>query len=99
MDTIERYRTIVQDVLKPLSERRYTGRDVHNEAVFDTKNDRYIVMSVGWEHPKRIHGCIAHLDIIGVKVWILQDSTESGIAYDLEAAGIPKSDIVLGFHP
>jgi hypothetical protein len=99
MDKLERYREIIKNVLRPIAERRYTERDVQNEAVCDTANDRYLVMSIGWQYPKRVHGCIVHLDIIDGKVWIHQDSTEDGIAYDLEAAGIPKSDIVLGFHP
>lgn len=99
MEKIERYRDIVREVLTPLTQRKYSDRDVENEAVFDTLNDRYLVMSVGWEgRIRRIHGCLAHLDIIHGKVWIQRDGTEDGIAYDLEAAGIPKSDIVLAFH-
>jgi hypothetical protein len=33
------------------------------------------------------------------KCWIQRDGTESGIAHDLEAAGIPKDRIVLAFRP
>ena len=36
---------------------------------------------------------------IPYKIWIQRDGTEDGIATDLEAAGVPKSDIVLAFHP
>ena len=39
-----------------------------------------------------------HDDLIGDKCWIQRDGTEDSIAYDLEAAGIPKSQIVLAFH-
>lgn len=99
MDKLERYREIIRETLLPLIERQYSDRDVVNEAVFDEKNDRYLIMSVGWEGMiRRIHGCLAHLDIIDGKVWIQRDGTEDGIAYDLEAAGIPKSDIVPAFH-
>ena len=31
-------------------------------------------------------------------LWIQQDDTEYGIAYELEKAGIPKDRMVLGFH-
>lgn len=100
MDQVSRYRKIVRDILMPLTERRYSGLDVSNEAVFDEANDRYLIVSVGWEgNVRRIHHCLVHLDIINGKVWIQRDGTEDGIAYDLEAAGIPKSDIVLAFHP
>lgn len=99
MDKLAHYRTILQTVLFPLTERHYANADITNEAVFDEKNDRYLIMSVGWEgRTKRVHGCLVHLDIIDGRVWIQRDGTEDGIAYDLEAAGIPKSDIVLAFH-
>lgn len=99
MAALERYREIIKETLLPIAQRQYTDRDVMNEAVFDEKNDHYLVMSVGWEgRVRRIHGCLAHLDIINGKVWIQRDGTEDGIAYDLEAAGIPKSDIVPAFH-
>jgi hypothetical protein len=32
------------------------------------------------------------------RVWIQLDNTEDGIAEELISAGIPKQDIVLGFH-
>lgn len=100
MDQVSRYRKIVRDILMPLTERRYSGLDVTNDAVFDEANDRYLIVSVGWEgNVRRIHHCLVHLDIINGKVWIQRDGTEDGIAYELEAAGIPKSDIVLAFHP
>jgi hypothetical protein len=43
--------------------------------------------------------CVVHIEIIDGKVWIQEDGIEHGIATDLERAGIPKSDIVLGFQP
>src|SRR5438105_8840000 len=99
MDKVECYRKIIHDVLMPLTERRYSGLDVTNEAVFDEANYRYLIMSVGWEgNRRRIHHCLVHLDIINGKVWIQRDGTEDGIGYELEAAGIPKSDIVPAFH-
>jgi hypothetical protein len=99
MEKIERYRKLIQEILTPLVEREYSNRNVQNEAVFDTLRDRYLVMSVGWEGEiRRIHGCLAHLDIIDGKIWIQRDGTEDGIGYELEEAGVPKSDIVPGFH-
>jgi hypothetical protein len=100
MEKIERYRKIIYSVLTPLLSHRYSGLDVQNEAAFDEKNDRYLIMSVGWQQKKRrIHGCLIHLDIVDGKIYIQRDGTEDGIAYELEAAGVPKSDIVLSFHP
>ena len=62
---------IIRELLLPLTEARYANADITNEAVFDEHNDRYLIMSVGWEgRTKRIHGCLVHLDIIGGKVWM-----------------------------
>ncbi|MBC8141981.1 MAG: XisI protein [Armatimonadetes bacterium] len=101
MDTRNHYADIIKTILSPIAKRHYDGLNVSNEAVFDDTNGHYLVMSVGWESGdvRRIHHPLVHLDIIGGKVWIQRDGTEDGVAYDLEAAGIPKSDIVLAFHP
>ena len=47
---------------------------------------------------KGLGGCILHIDIIDGKIWIQHDGTEGGIALDLIDHGVPKQDIVLGFH-
>ena len=100
MDTLTRYRDIIRELLLPLTQVRYANADITNEAVFDEHNDRYLIMSIGWEgRTKRVHGCLVQLDIINGKVWIQRDGTEDGIGYELEAAGIPKQDIVPAFHP
>ena len=78
---------------------QYANGEIQNEAVFDRENDRYLIVSVGWQDIKRIHGCLVHIDIIDGKVWVQRDGTEDGIAPALVAAGIPKEHIVLGFHP
>ena len=99
MDKLMQYRKIVRDVLTPIAQRPYSTPTLSHEAVFDDTNDRYLVLTVGWEgRVRRIHHCLIHLDIIDGKIWIQRDGTEDGIAYELEEAGVPKSDIVLAFH-
>ncbi len=99
MDSLNQYREILVRVLTPYAERHYSDKEITNEAVFDTAHDRYLVVSVGWQGIRRVQHCLLHLDIINGKIWIQRDGTEDGIADELEAAGIPKSDIVLAFHP
>lgn len=55
----------------------------------------------GWEHSgkRRVHSALVHLDIIDGKIWVQRDGTEYGMAQELVDAGIPKSQIVLGFQP
>lgn len=57
-----------------------------------------LIISEGWRNKEHFHSCLIHLEIIGNKIWVQCDNTEDGIANELVAAGIPKQDIVLGFH-
>ena len=99
MDTLDTYRQIIQNALTEYVQLQYAYGDIQNEAVFDHDADRYLVMSLGWQKVKRIHGCLIHIDIINGKVWIQRDGTEHGIAKELVKAGIPQDHIVLGFRP
>jgi hypothetical protein len=100
MGKVERYRQIVRDVLAPLASIPFSDPNIVNEAVYDTERDRYLIVTTGWEgNSKRIYFNFVHLDIINGKVWIQRDGTEDGVGYALEAAGIPKEDIVPAFHP
>ncbi len=99
MDQLTKYRKIVRDVLTPIARRRYSSPAIPHEAVFDDTNDRYLVLTVAWEgRVRRVHHYLVHLDIIDGNIWIQRDGTEDGIAYALEAEGVPKADIVLAFH-
>ena len=99
MEKLDLYRRTVQDILTAIADVPYSDPATSHEAVFDAPNDRYLVMSVVWKDPTyRLHFCLVHVDIQDGKFWIQRDGTEDGIAYDLEEAGIPKSDIVLAFH-
>jgi hypothetical protein len=97
-ETPARYRDVVERVLEPYATIRYANGQIENEAVFDRERDRYLIVSVGWQGVRRVQHCLIHVDIIKGKVWIQRDGTEDGIALELEAAGIPRSEIVLGFH-
>ncbi|MFO1433382.1 MAG: XisI protein [Candidatus Competibacteraceae bacterium] len=99
MDILDTYRQTIQNVLTEYVRLRYAYGEIQNETIFDREADRYLVMSIGWQGARRIHGCLIHIDIINGKVWIQRDGTEYGIANELVAAGIPKYHIVLGFHP
>jgi hypothetical protein len=101
MDTpsLDEIRQIIETVLTEYAQIPYAFGDIQTEVVFDCKNDRYLLVNVGWENGRRIHGTLVHIDIINSKVWIQRDGTEDGIAGDLEQAGIYKNQIVLAFRP
>jgi hypothetical protein len=98
MDQLDKYRQIIRTVLKPYADISYANVDVKNRSAFDTETDQYIILSEGWESSQQLHGVLIHVEIMDSKVWIQMDGTEDGIASELIQSGIPKEDIVLGFH-
>ena len=94
---VERYRQLVQSILKEYAAIPYSLGDLVCETVFDRENDKYLIVTLGRDLGKRVHFAVAHVDIINGKLWIQVDRTEDGIAVDLMNAGIPKEHIVLAF--
>jgi hypothetical protein len=99
MDQLNRYRDIVRRLIEEYASYRPAYGDIRTEAVVDREHDHYEVMQVGWNSGQRVHGSVIHIDIRGGKVWIEYNGTDARLAEELVAAGIPRDDIVLGFHP
>jgi hypothetical protein len=99
MDQLDRYREIVCRLIEDYARCNPAYGDIRSEAVVDRDRDHYEVMQVGWEGNRRVHGSILHIDIRDGKVWLEYNGTDARIGEELVAAGIPRKDIVLGFHP
>ena len=99
MDTLTKYRDIIKKKLKEYTEIPYAYGDLKCQLIVSDDENNFLLITQGWEDDLRVHGCLVHLEIIERKIWIHRDGLEEGIANELVAAGIPKSDIVLGFHP
>ena len=97
MAIVAQYREYIQNLLM---ERAQHGGDddVEAQTIFDTERDHYQLMYLGWHGKKRVFGTVLHLDIKDGKIWIQWNGTEDDIAAELVAHGVPKHDIVLGFH-
>ena len=98
MDKVEKYREAIKKVITRYANITFAYGDIESQTIFDENRDHYVLMDVGWDK-YRVHGSTIHIDIIDEKCWIQYDGMETGVADDLEAAGIPKEDIVLGFRP
>jgi hypothetical protein len=98
MDRLTAYRQIIRNTLKPYTDIIYANVNVKNRAAFDSETDQYIIVSEGWDCQRHLHSVLLHIEIINGKVWVQYDGTEDGITEELLKAGIPKEDIVLGFH-
>jgi hypothetical protein len=92
-------REIVERVLAEYARIPYAYGQIETQTVFDRTGDHYLLVNVGWDNGRRVHGCLVHIDLIDGKAWIQCDGAEQGIAADLEQAGITRSHIVLGFRP
>ncbi|MBD2608109.1 XisI protein [Scytonema hofmannii FACHB-248] len=99
MDTLEKHQKIIEEILSEYIKIPYANRQLQTKLIIDRTATNYIVMTLGWQGEERVHGCIIHIEIIDGKIWIQRDGTEYGIANELVAAGIPKDEIVLAFHP
>ena len=99
MDSLNGYRQAVERVLTVYTQIPYAHGELRCKALFDREHDRYALITLGWNAGKRVHFLLVHIDIVDGKVWIEKDNTEDGVATELVQAGIPKSQIVLGFRP
>jgi hypothetical protein len=99
MDKLDRYRGIVRRLVEEYARYKPAHGQIDTEAIIDREKDHYEVMHVGWDGVRRVHGSVVHIGIADGKVWIQYDGTSRPVAEELVAAGIPREDIVLGFHP
>ena len=100
MDPLNHYRDIIEAILTEIASYPHRLDTCEYRTLFDRKSDSYMLLRLGWEKNHRIHHAIIHLEIINGKIWIQENNTDQLIADQLEAAGVPKTDIVLGFqHP
>lgn len=96
--TLEQYRSLIQAYLREYVSTPIANGEIESYTVFDTQQDHYQVMNVGWDGHRRVYGCVLHLDIRGGKIWVQQNTTERQVAQDLVVMEVPKDDIVLGFQ-
>jgi len=98
MAQLEQYQTYVQELLEQYANLAAADEEIEVEMIFDTQRHHYQLVNLGWHGEQRTYGCILHIDIKADKIWIQHNGTENHVAYELNAKGIPKEDIVLGFH-
>lgn len=72
---------------------------MRSHLLIDREHQHHQLLTIGWHRDNYIYTIAFHFSIQEGKVWIQQNNTESLIADELVAKGIPKTDIVLGFQP
>ncbi|MFN0013256.1 MAG: XisI protein [Saprospiraceae bacterium] len=101
MDKITQYGKILREVLQEYATDR-SGHpqptDVNLQLLFDTTGHHYQVLHMGWRGEQQTFVVVFHFDIKDGKIWVQRNISDYDIVGDLELKGVPKEDIVLGFH-
>jgi hypothetical protein len=98
MDKVQQYRQLIKDILEEQAHPYNHSQEVEPSIICDTENDHYQLAYIGWRDQRRVFGIILHFDIKDGKIWIQYNGTELSIAQLLTERGVPKTDIVIGFH-
>jgi XisI protein len=98
MAELNEYQRKIQDLLTELANYGTSDGQVESQLIFDPDRNHYQLVHVGWRNKRRIYGCVVHLDIKDGKIWVQHNGTEFDISIELAERGIPKQNIVNGFH-
>ena len=100
MDRVARYWDLLLKVMREHERLQKLALEPGVDSILTVDPDQHLIqlIDIGWRHRKRVNHTYAQVRIKDGKIWVEDDGTEAGIANDLVAAGVPKSDIVLAFH-
>lgn len=99
MDKLDKYRTIIKQLLIDQSDGQSLNEDIESEIIFDEERERYLLIDLGWNGHQRFYNCVIHLEIRNGRIWIQRNQTDVPIADKLIANGVAKKDVVLGLQP
>lgn len=103
-EKLEKYRRVIKKILTEYYEMTVAQSPVSTEIeaseriALDEEHDQYLWFRFGWQEKQRTQHIIMYLCIKNGKIWVEEDATNLCVVDDLLAAGIPQTDIVLGFH-
>lgn len=101
MEKIAKYKMLLRELLEEIGSKRELSRfTMRNQYLFDDQHGQYMIHKYGWKGARRIYGIVAHFELAeDGKIWLHHDGTGMELANVLVERGVPKSDIVLAFHP
>ena len=99
MDTLKKYSDIITTVLENfVAERKNNRSEVQTLFLCDATNKHFQILRMSWRNGQQVFNVIFHIDIINDKIWLQRNMSDYDIIGDIEAQGVPKTDIVLAFH-
>ena len=101
MDRIDQYQKIIREVMSEYAAFLAVPPTPKYKVALalDDEHGQYMLRRVGWSEKERYQYTDLHLMLDDDKIWIEEDMTEDGITQELVAQGVPREDIVIGFHP
>jgi hypothetical protein len=97
MDRLNYYRQCIRNFLNQYSQ-LWLEENIENQVILDSEHDHYLLLKAGWEGEQRIYYPVFHFDIKEGKIWIQENTTDVEVDQELEAMGISKKEMVVGFH-
>ncbi|MEM6700876.1 MAG: XisI protein [Bacteroidota bacterium] len=98
MDKVVEYKKVVRDIVKEVMPTDALT-PIQTVLIEDDNRGHYLLYNDGWRGERRIYGCFLHIEVReDGKVWLQHNGTDLIVGQMLLDAGIPKQDIVLGFH-
>lgn len=100
MDQVTRYNEIAKTVITEIFERFAKSEgEVLYQLIMDEKSRNYILLTDGWIDESRFYGILIHIQVKeDGRVWLHDDNTDLIVVDWLLERGIPKKDMVLGWH-
>ena len=97
MDRVDEYAKLIREILEGHAKIGYSHGDIQSYAIADYHQTHFMLIIVGWDGERRVHGCITHVQIIDGKIWIQRDGIEDGITDELVEAGFLNQISSWGF--
>ncbi len=100
MEKVERYKGITKKIIHDVAQLFASSNDdIRHQAIIDGNSGNYVLLMNGWKGESRFYGILIHFEVEeNGRIWLHQDNTDLIIVDQLLDQGIPKKDIVLGFH-
>lgn len=100
---IKKYEKLILEILAAeVIERK--DSEVKDIVIADKQTHHYMLFRTGWDEWQNkkifVHELVIHFHIAEDtgKIWLLANNTDVVVTEPLHKAGIPASEIVLGFH-
>ncbi|MEB3231546.1 MAG: XisI protein [Leptolyngbyaceae bacterium] len=98
-EQVDQWRETLTKILQYYAGLPYCYGEINNLVIISQDRNHFMLVNEGWGQHRRVHGTVVHAEIRNGKIWIHYDGIEEGITDELVESGVPKSFIVLAFHP